>query len=77
MLRRGYNYMEGTDSLGRLEGGLMFIAYVRNPQTNFIPISEEDVWGRHDRIPAAYSHQYVGNAARCGAGRRLRGAKTL
>ncbi|WP_296762754.1 iron uptake transporter deferrochelatase/peroxidase subunit [Varibaculum sp.] len=38
MLRRGYNYMEGTDSLGRLEGGLMFIAYVRNPQTNFIPI---------------------------------------
>lgn len=38
MLRRGYNYMEGNDKLGRLEGGLFFIAYVRNPQTNFVPI---------------------------------------
>lgn len=38
MLRRGYNYMEGNDKLGRLEGGLFFIAYVRDPQTNFIPI---------------------------------------
>lgn len=38
MLRRGYNYMEGNDKLGRLEGGLFFIAYVRNPQTNFIPV---------------------------------------
>lgn len=38
MLRRGYNYMEGSDKLGRLKGGLFFIAFVRNPQTNFIPI---------------------------------------
>lgn len=38
MLRRGYNYMEGNDRLGRLEGGLFFIAFVRDPQTNFIPI---------------------------------------
>lgn len=38
MLRRGYNYMEGNDRLGRLKGGLFFIAFVRNPETNFIPI---------------------------------------
>lgn len=38
MLRRGYNYMEGNDKWGRLEGGLFFIAFVRNPQTNFIPV---------------------------------------
>lgn len=38
MLRRGYNYMEGNDNFGRLEGGLFFIAFVRNPQTNFIPV---------------------------------------
>lgn len=38
MLRRGYNYMEGNDQLGRLEGGLFFIAFVRDPKTNFIPI---------------------------------------
>ena len=65
MLRRGYNYMEGTDSLGRLEGGLMFIAYVRNPQTNFIPICA-NVRGCHDRIFAAYFHQYVGDTSRNG-----------
>lgn len=38
MLRRGYNYMEGNDKFGRLEGGLFFIAFVRNPKTNFIPV---------------------------------------
>lgn len=37
MLRRGYNYMEGNDKLGRLEGGLFFIAFVRDPQTHFVP----------------------------------------
>lgn len=43
MLRRGYNYMEGNDKLGRLEGGLFFIAYVRNPQTNFVPVLQRMV----------------------------------
>lgn len=38
MLRRGYNYMQGNDRLGRLEGGLFFIAYVRDPRTQFVPI---------------------------------------
>ncbi|MEJ6014024.1 Dyp-type peroxidase [Corynebacterium sp. H127] len=38
MLRRGYNYTEGIDYLGRLNAGLVFIAYVANPQTNFIPV---------------------------------------
>ena len=38
MLRRGYNFMEGSDSLGRLQGGLFFIAFVRNPENNFIRI---------------------------------------
>jgi deferrochelatase/peroxidase EfeB len=38
MLRRGYNYTDGNDSLGRLDAGLFFIAYVRDPRTNFYPI---------------------------------------
>lgn len=38
MLRRGYNYLEGVDKLGRLEAGLFFIAFARDPSTNFIPI---------------------------------------
>ena len=38
MLRRGYNYTEGNDSLGRMQTGLFFIAFVRDPRTNFFPI---------------------------------------
>lgn len=38
MLRRGYNFTEGTDSLGRLQTGLFFVAFVRDPRTNFYPI---------------------------------------
>lgn len=41
MLRRGYNYTEGNDSLGRLQTGLFFIAFVRDPRTNFYPILEK------------------------------------
>lgn len=38
MLRRGYNYLEGVDYLGRLEAGLFFLAFVRDPAEGFIPI---------------------------------------
>ncbi|WP_296535835.1 iron uptake transporter deferrochelatase/peroxidase subunit [uncultured Actinomyces sp.] len=38
MLRRGYNYTDGSDSLGLLQTGLFFIAFVRDPRTNFYPI---------------------------------------
>ncbi len=38
MLRRGYNFVDGTDALGGLDAGLFFLAYVRDPRTQFIPI---------------------------------------
>ena len=38
MLRRGYNFVDGSDGLGRLDAGLFFLAYVRDPGTHFIPI---------------------------------------
>ncbi|MDU0968653.1 MAG: Dyp-type peroxidase [Actinomycetaceae bacterium] len=38
MLRRGYNYIEGLDEFGQLNGGLFFIAFVRKPSRNFTPI---------------------------------------
>ena len=40
MLRRGYNYTDGNDSLGRLDAGLFFIALTRDPRTGFYPILE-------------------------------------
>jgi deferrochelatase/peroxidase EfeB len=38
MLRRGYNFVDGSNGLGRLDAGLFFIAYVRDPRTHYIPI---------------------------------------
>ncbi|WNM25148.1 iron uptake transporter deferrochelatase/peroxidase subunit [Demequina capsici] len=38
MLRRGYNYTDGADDLGRLDAGLFFLAYVRDPETQYIPM---------------------------------------
>lgn len=41
MLRRAYNFIEGTDSMGHLSAGLFFIAYVNEPSVNFTPIQME------------------------------------
>jgi deferrochelatase/peroxidase EfeB len=38
MLRRGYNFTDGSDGFGHLDAGLFFIAFVRSPATNFIPV---------------------------------------
>ncbi len=38
MLRRGYNFVDGSDDIGGLDAGLFFIAYVRDPRTQFIPL---------------------------------------
>jgi deferrochelatase/peroxidase EfeB len=38
MLRRGYNFVDGSDDLGRMDAGLLFLAYVRDPRTHYIPI---------------------------------------
>ena len=38
ILRRGFNYTDGADELGRLDAGLFFIAYVCDPRTHFIPM---------------------------------------
>lgn len=38
MLRRGYNFVDGSNDIGGLDAGLFFIAYVRDPRTHFIPV---------------------------------------
>lgn len=40
LLRRGYNYADGNDDLGRLNAGLFFMAYQRDPRTQFIPVQQ-------------------------------------
>jgi deferrochelatase/peroxidase EfeB len=38
LLRRGYNYVDGSDGLGRLSAGLFFMAYQRDPRKQFVPV---------------------------------------
>lgn len=38
ILRRGYNFVDGSTPLGRLDAGLFFIAFVKDPRTHFIPL---------------------------------------
>lgn len=38
MLRRGYNFVDGSNGLGRMDAGLFFLAYVRDPRTHYIPM---------------------------------------
>jgi deferrochelatase/peroxidase EfeB len=41
LLRRGYNYVDGNDDLGRLDAGLFFICFQRDPRSQFIPIQRK------------------------------------
>ena len=45
MLRRGYNFVDGSDALGGLDAGLFFIAYICDPRTHFIPIQTKIGYG--------------------------------
>ncbi|MCN9239953.1 iron uptake transporter deferrochelatase/peroxidase subunit [Streptomyces sp. RY43-2] len=41
ILRRGYSFTDGTDGLGRLDAGLFFLAYQRDPRQGFIPLQRK------------------------------------
>ncbi|WP_051341969.1 iron uptake transporter deferrochelatase/peroxidase subunit [Pseudonocardia spinosispora] len=38
ILRRGYNFVDGSDGRGHLNAGLFFIAFVRDPHKQFVPM---------------------------------------
>jgi deferrochelatase/peroxidase EfeB len=40
ILRRGYNFVDGSDGLGHLEAGLFFICFNRDPRKQFIPMQK-------------------------------------
>lgn len=41
ILRRGFNFVAGADDRGHLNAGLFFICFVRNPQTQFVPMQQK------------------------------------
>ena len=57
MLRRGYNFVDGNDALGRLEAGLFFISFQSDPQ-QFTTVQLN--LARHDALNEYISH--VGSA---------------
>lgn len=38
ILRRGYNFTDGSDGVGHLDAGLFFIAFMRNVERQFVPM---------------------------------------
>ncbi|BFU46821.1 iron uptake transporter deferrochelatase/peroxidase subunit [Krasilnikovia sp. MM14-A1004] len=54
LLRRGYNFVDGSDGLGRLNAGLFFIGYQRDPRTAFVPIQQN--LARHDHMNEYIRH---------------------
>jgi len=58
ILRRGYNFTDGSDGFGHLDAGLFFIAYCRDPLAHFVPRQME--LARHDAMNEYIQH--VGSA---------------
>jgi deferrochelatase/peroxidase EfeB len=54
MLRRGYNFTDGSDGLGHLDAGLFFICFNRDPRAQFVPI--QDQLARHDAMAEYVEH---------------------
>lgn len=40
LLRRGYNFVDGNDQVGRLNAGLFFMCFQQNPTTQFVAIQQ-------------------------------------
>ncbi|CRK49607.1 peroxidase converting ferric iron into ferrous iron [Rhodococcus sp. RD6.2] len=58
ILRRGYNFTDGSDGFGHLDAGLFFIAYCRDPQKQFVPMQQN--LARNDAMNEYIKH--VGSA---------------
>ncbi|HET9254357.1 MAG TPA: iron uptake transporter deferrochelatase/peroxidase subunit [Pseudonocardiaceae bacterium] len=56
ILRRGYNFVDGTDSLGRLDAGLFFLAYQRDPRTQFVTINTRLAGKKNDALNEYIQH---------------------
>lgn len=59
ILRRAYNYTDGSDGLGRLDAGLFFLAYARDLQRQFVPmqlsLSRSDLMNEYVRYLSSAS----------------------
>ncbi|HEY4006174.1 MAG TPA: iron uptake transporter deferrochelatase/peroxidase subunit [Pseudonocardia sp.] len=56
LLRRGYSFVDGTDALGRLDAGLFFLAYQRDPRTQFVRIQTSLAGKANDALNEYIQH---------------------
>jgi deferrochelatase/peroxidase EfeB len=54
LLRRGYNFVDGNDSLGLLNAGLFFLCYQRDPEKQFVRI--QNALASHDAMNEYVQH---------------------
>jgi Dyp-type peroxidase family len=54
MLRRGYSYDDGVDAGGVRDAGLLFLAYQRDPQRQYVPVQRR--LAEHDALSAFIRH---------------------
>jgi deferrochelatase/peroxidase EfeB len=56
LLRRGYSFVDGTDALGRLDAGLFFLAYQRDPRQQFVRIQTSLAGKSNDALNEYIQH---------------------
>ncbi|MCX6462549.1 MAG: iron uptake transporter deferrochelatase/peroxidase subunit [Pseudonocardiales bacterium] len=54
ILRRGYNFVDGSDGQGHLNAGLFFVAFLRDPHAQFVPMQQ--ALARHDVLMEYVEH---------------------
>jgi deferrochelatase/peroxidase EfeB len=56
LLRRGYNFVGGSNGLGQLSAGLFFICYQRNPVTQFVQVQRSLAGTQNDLLNEYIEH---------------------
>jgi deferrochelatase/peroxidase EfeB len=60
LLRRGYNFVDGSNGLGQLSAGLFFMAYQRDPEKQFVQVQRSLAGSQNDLLNEYIVH--VGSA---------------
>jgi deferrochelatase/peroxidase EfeB len=54
ILRRGYNFTDGSDGLGHLDAGLFFLCFSRDPRKQYVPM--QDALSSNDKMMEYIEH---------------------
>jgi deferrochelatase/peroxidase EfeB len=54
IMRRGYNFVDGSDGSGHLNAGLFFVAFMRDPHRQFVPM--QSALARRDKMMEYIEH---------------------